>query len=59
MACYYLLVLFLKLRLCTPIEGLWDTSVDAVCWDKQRVFFMDAVVSCVTDGVVLILPVPL
>ncbi|KAJ5033435.1 uncharacterized protein L3040_008551 [Drepanopeziza brunnea f. sp. 'multigermtubi'] len=59
LACYYLPVLFLKLRLCTPIEGLWDTSVDAVCWDKQRVFFVDAVVSCVTDGVVLILPVPL
>ncbi|KAI9049556.1 hypothetical protein LZ554_006583 [Drepanopeziza brunnea f. sp. 'monogermtubi'] len=59
LACYYLLVLFLKLRLCTPIEGLWDTSVDAVCWDKQTVFFVDAVVSCVTDGVVLILPVPL
>ncbi|KAK0100939.1 hypothetical protein ONS96_006172 [Cadophora gregata f. sp. sojae] len=59
MACYYVPVLILKIRLCTPIEGLWDPSVESMCFNQQSIFFTDAMVSVATDATVLILPGPL
>ncbi|PVH85466.1 hypothetical protein DL98DRAFT_650893 [Cadophora sp. DSE1049] len=59
MACYYVPVLMLKIRLCTPIEGLWDPSVETMCFNQQSIFFTDAIVSVVTDVMVLLLPGPL
>ncbi|KAG4430377.1 hypothetical protein IFR05_014134 [Cadophora sp. M221] len=59
MACYYMPVLILKIRICTPIKGLWDPNVDASCFNQQSIFFTDAIVSAVTDVVVLLLPGPL
>ncbi|KAH7321517.1 hypothetical protein BKA65DRAFT_568289 [Rhexocercosporidium sp. MPI-PUGE-AT-0058] len=59
MACYYIPVLILKIRMCTPIEGLWDPSADTKCFNQQSIFFTDAIVSVVTDVVVLLLPLPL
>ena len=59
MACYYVPVLMLKIRLCTPIEGLWDPSVETMCFNQQSIFFTDAIVSVVTDAMVLFLPGPL
>ncbi|KAH6715269.1 hypothetical protein BKA61DRAFT_604081 [Leptodontidium sp. MPI-SDFR-AT-0119] len=59
MACYYMPVLILKIRICTPIKGLWNPTVDASCFNQQSIFFTDAIVSVVTDVVVLLLPGPL
>ncbi|CZT46246.1 uncharacterized protein RSE6_06649 [Rhynchosporium secalis] len=59
MACYQVPILLLKIRICTPIQGLWDPSVEVVCFNRQSVFFTDAIVSVVTGAVVLLLPVPL
>ncbi|KAH7393175.1 hypothetical protein BKA64DRAFT_709527 [Cadophora sp. MPI-SDFR-AT-0126] len=59
MACYYVPVLILKIRLCTPVEGLWDPSIESMCFDQQSIFFTDAIVSVVTDTMVLLLPGPL
>lgn len=52
-------VLILKIRICTPIKGLWNPTVDASCFNQQSIFFTDAIVSVVTDVVVLLLPGPL
>ncbi|KAL2067925.1 hypothetical protein VTL71DRAFT_16023 [Oculimacula yallundae] len=59
MACYYVPVLLLKIRICTPIEGLWDPTVEVMCFNQQSIFFTDSVASVVTGMVVLLIPGPL
>ncbi|KAI6715019.1 hypothetical protein JHW43_002526 [Diplocarpon mali] len=59
MICYYFPVMMVKIRICTPIEGIWDPKVESICFNQQVVFFTDAVVSVITDVVVLVLPLPL
>lgn len=45
---------------CIPIEGLWDTTVNAVCnpIGPDAQFYMASVGNIVTDIIILLLPIP-
>lgn len=58
MAGYYVPVLLLKINICHPIRGFWDTSVSAHCLNQRAIFVADTVISAVTDLAVLLAPVP-
>lgn len=58
MAAYYLPVLILKINICQPIHGFWDSSVPSHCLNQKAMFVADTVVSAVTDTVVLLAPLP-
>lgn len=56
---YYLPVMIIKIRVCTPIYGLWDPDVHAECINQSALFICDTIMSAVTDLAILILPIPL
>lgn len=58
MAAYYVPVLFIKINICQPISGYWDSSIQSKCLSQRAVFVADTVVSAVTDLAVLLAPVP-
>lgn len=59
MLCYYFPVMIIKIKICTPIAGLWNPSLNPTCIDQSLLFHTDTVMSALTDLVVLILPIPL
>lgn len=38
---YYLPVMIIKIRVCTPIYGLWDPDVHAECINQSALFICD------------------
>lgn len=56
---YYLPVMIIKINICRPISGFWDSSVKAECFNQRAIFVADTVISAVTDLAVLLMPVPL
>lgn len=58
MAAYYVPVFFLKVNICRPISGYWNSSIPSTCLSQRAVFVADTVVSAVTDLAVLLAPVP-
>ncbi len=59
MLAYYIPVLIIKIRICSPVSGLWNPNVHASCLNQRALFTADTVMSAVTDLAVLILPMPL
>lgn len=59
MLAYYIPAVIVKVRICNPISRFWDTNVDGTCLDETSIILADAVVSCVSDLIILILPLPL
>ena len=59
MLLYYLPVMIIKARICNPIAALWTPDLPAVCLDRVKLFYLDTVMSALTDVVILILPIPL
>lgn len=55
---YYLPVLIIKINICRPIRGFWDSSVPSKCFNQRGIFVADTVISAVTDLAVLLAPVP-
>ncbi|KAK1463929.1 hypothetical protein CMEL01_12690 [Colletotrichum melonis] len=55
---YYVPVLFLKMFICHPIAGYWDSTLDATCFNQRAIFVADTAVSAITDTAVLCLPIP-
>ncbi|KAH8685687.1 hypothetical protein BGZ60DRAFT_559506 [Tricladium varicosporioides] len=56
---YYLTVLVIKIRICTPIASFWDSSIEGTCFNQPVLFIADTVVSVMTDFGVLAIPIPL
>ncbi|OJD14747.1 hypothetical protein AJ78_04945 [Emergomyces pasteurianus Ep9510] len=57
---YYIPALFLKIFFCLPISGYWGgTASGAKCLNQQNLITADAVISMVSDFVILVLPLPL
>lgn len=56
---YYIPAVIVKIRICGPISRFWDDSVEGSCLDQTSIILADAVVSVVSDMIVLILPLPL
>ncbi|KAL2064727.1 hypothetical protein VTL71DRAFT_3865 [Oculimacula yallundae] len=59
MLMYYFPVMFIKIRICNPIEFLWTPDLEAVCFDRVTLFYCDTIMSALTDIVILVLPIPL
>ncbi|KAJ5384451.1 hypothetical protein N7517_002362 [Penicillium concentricum] len=59
MLAYYIPAVIVKIRICNPIAKFWDQRIDGTCLDQTSIILADAVVSVVSDMIVLILPLPL
>lgn len=55
---YYLTSLILKIRVCWPISAYWQGEQDK-CLNQSAVITADAIISTVTDAIILVLPLPL
>ena len=56
---YYVIALVIKIRMCDPVPGYWDLSIDAQCLDQRAALVADSVISVVSDLIILILPLPM
>lgn len=59
MLAYYIPAVIVKIRICSPVARFWDENIDGTCLDQTAIILADAVVSVVSDMIVLILPLPL
>lgn len=59
MLAYYIPAVIVKIRICNPITRFWDPDIEGTCLDEASIILADAVVSCVSDLIILILPLPL
>lgn len=59
MLAYYIPAVIVKVRLCSPIATFWNKEIDGSCLDENAIIMADAVVSVVSDLIILILPLPL
>lgn len=53
---YYFAILFARIFLCTPISTYWNPG-NGTCIDYYVVFTIDAFMSLITDGAILVLPI--
>lgn len=59
MLAYYIPAVIVKIRICSPIKKFWIPSTDGTCLDEAAIIMADAVISVVSDLIVLTLPLPL
>ncbi|PKX96578.1 putative integral membrane protein [Aspergillus novofumigatus IBT 16806] len=59
MLLYYIPAVIVKIRICNPIARFWDENTNGTCLDQSAIILADAVVSVVSDMIILILPLPL
>lgn len=61
MLAYYIPAVIVKIRICKPISLFWDSdsSSGGSCLNQSAIIMADAVVSVVSDTMVLLLPLPL
>lgn len=59
MLTYYIPAVIVKIRICNPISFFWNPDIEGTCLDEASIILADAVVSCVSDLIILILPLPL
>lgn len=59
MLAYYIPAVIVKIRICKPISTFWNPDNGGTCLDQTAIILADAVVSVVSDLIVLILPLPL
>lgn len=58
LAGYYLAALVVKIRICWPIRAYWEGDAGR-CLNQSAVITADAIVSAVSDLVILLMPTPL
>ncbi|KAL1850264.1 hypothetical protein Plec18170_006959 [Paecilomyces lecythidis] len=59
MLAYYIPAVIVKIRICSPISYFWTKTGNGTCLNESAIILADAVVSVVSDLVVLLLPLPL
>ncbi|CAI7580107.1 unnamed protein product [Penicillium glandicola] len=59
MLVYYIPAVIVKIRMCSPVAKFWDQRINGTCLDQTSIILADAVVSVVSDLIILILPLPL
>ncbi|RLL94198.1 hypothetical protein CFD26_103363 [Aspergillus turcosus] len=59
MLLYYVPAVIVKIRICNPIAKFWDDTTQGSCLDQAAIILADAVVSVVSDMIILTLPLPL
>ncbi|ROW10609.1 hypothetical protein VMCG_01620 [Cytospora schulzeri] len=58
LAGYYIAALVVKIRICWPIRAYWEGDTSK-CLDQTAIITADAIVSAVSDLVILLMPTPL
>lgn len=58
LAGYYIAALVVKIRICWPISAYWEGDTSK-CLDQRAIITADAIVSAVSDLVILLMPTPL
>ncbi|KAJ6118981.1 hypothetical protein N7471_013601 [Penicillium samsonianum] len=56
---YYIVAEIVKIRMCDPIPSYWTVDPSGSCLDQRAALIADSVISVVTDGIILVLPLPL
>ncbi|KAF7717967.1 Uncharacterized protein PECH_004669 [Penicillium ucsense] len=59
---YYTIALVIKIRICNPVSLYWQGTKEEIensCLDQRAAFLADAVISAMSDMVILVLPLPL
>lgn len=56
MLAFYLPMMIVKIRICTPISGFWNRKTETKCINESALFLADTVMSVVTDASVLLIP---
>ncbi|PLB51965.1 hypothetical protein P170DRAFT_462065 [Aspergillus steynii IBT 23096] len=59
MLAYYIPAVIVKIRICNPISKFWAPDTPGSCLDQTSIILADAVVSVVSDMIILLLPLPL
>jgi hypothetical protein len=59
MLAYYIPAVIVKVRICSPVARFWDHTIDGTCLNETSIIMADAVVSVISDLIILILPLPL
>lgn len=60
MLAYYIPAIIVKIRICMPVSYFWmGDKIEGDCLDQNSIILADAVMSVVSDLILLILPVPL
>ncbi|KAJ5232278.1 hypothetical protein N7468_005234 [Penicillium chermesinum] len=59
MLAYYIPSVIVKVRICLPINSFWDSDVKGSCLNENAIITADAVISSVSDLIILIVPLPL
>ncbi|KAL4938332.1 hypothetical protein BDV06DRAFT_215185 [Aspergillus oleicola] len=59
MLIYYIPAVIVKIRICAPISKFWSQDLPGSCLDRNAIIMADAVVSVVSDLIILIMPMPL
>ncbi|EAW14821.1 putative integral membrane protein [Aspergillus clavatus NRRL 1] len=59
MLLYYIPAVIVKIRICDPIAKFWEDSTPGSCLDQSAIILADAVVSVVSDIIILLVPLPL
>ncbi|PKY03825.1 hypothetical protein P168DRAFT_311363 [Aspergillus campestris IBT 28561] len=59
MLAYYIPAVIVKIRICDPIAKFWVPDLPGSCLDQSSIILADAVVSVVSDFIVLLVPLPL
>lgn len=59
MLAYYIPAVIVKIRICDPISKFWDPDRPGTCLNQRSIIMADAVVSVVSDLIILLVPLPL
>lgn len=59
MLTYYIPAVIVKIRVCAPIAKFWNPSLNGSCLDSVAIYLADAVISVISDLIILMLPCPL
>lgn len=60
MLAYYIPAIIVKIRICMPISYFWmGDEIEGSCLDQNKIILADAVMSVVSDLILLVLPIPL
>ncbi|KAE8367630.1 hypothetical protein BDV27DRAFT_123625 [Aspergillus caelatus] len=59
MLAYYIPAVIVKIRICDPISKFWAPDHPGTCLNQRSIIMADAVVSVVSDLIILLVPLPL
>lgn len=56
--CWYIAAIICTILQCNPVAGVWDVALNAVCFDKQHLYWGAGISNMFLDIIILCLPMP-